>query len=564
MSLEGNLEELGLGEILQIVSLSKKTGVLSLSSKGRDGSVFFRKGQVVRASSSSYQQSLGEVLIQRGIIDLAVLRKALAFQQEKKFRERLGVIFVKNFGVSQETIEEVIREQIENIVFSLFTWSEGTFRFDAQNLIETVDGTKMDPLQFMLDQGLNPQFLAMEGSRILDEKRHASETGLTEGVPSDRTVDINIKLQDGAADPASCHYEHQQPVVIVDDDGPTLRMISDSLEEKGFIVHAMTRSEDTLIKVDSLHRAGDHPTVLIDLIMPKMDGSGVLGGLELLELLHTNFTDLQLIVMTDYHHAEAEQKISDLGYPFVIKPRRVEINTPAIIGNFITRITDVIHNSDDSSPVGEWQNRFNLGDEMRIEMGEDDDMPHAVESSQQSGGFSLLRGMLEELNNPDLQGGVLLLVLRFASEFFNRAIIFTVNDQIISGFGQFGITGDAVVGITGDTISGDERVRSIHFPQESGSMFSEPLRTGQPYTFSPSPTPVDSHIFDQLGEGIPTEVFIGPLISQSRVIGFLYGDNLPDKKQIGDVEPLAIFLSQAGVSMEKSLLERQLHERVTP
>ena len=70
MSLEGNLEELGLGEILQIVSLSRKTGVLSLSKFGWDGSVFFRQGQVVRATSSAYQQSLGEVLIQKGIICL--------------------------------------------------------------------------------------------------------------------------------------------------------------------------------------------------------------------------------------------------------------------------------------------------------------------------------------------------------------------------------------------------------------------------------------------------------------------------------------------------------------
>ena len=85
MSLVGNLEELGLGEILQIVSLSRKTGVLSLNSRGRDGSVFFRQGQVVRAASSTYQQSLGEVLIQKGVIDLSVLRKSLAFQQEKRF-----------------------------------------------------------------------------------------------------------------------------------------------------------------------------------------------------------------------------------------------------------------------------------------------------------------------------------------------------------------------------------------------------------------------------------------------------------------------------------------------
>lgn len=556
MSLEGKLEELGLGEILQIVSLSRKTGVLSLSSRGKDGSVFFRHGQVIRASSSNYKQSLGDVLVQKGVIDLPLLRKSLALQQENGFRQCLGVILVENFGVSQEIVEEVIREQIENIVFTLFAWSEGIFKFEVRDPAEIVDDMKMDPLQFMLDQGLNPQFLAMEGTRILDEKRNAVEKGFAGGDSSDDAADLAFDLADGPNTAAPSQHVVQQPVVIVDDDGPTLRKIADGLTESGFVVHAMTRSEETLIKVDTLHRGGERPVVLIDLIMPKMDGSGVLGGVELLELLHNNFKDLQLMVMTDYHHAEAENKIRELGYPFIVKPRRVEINTPANMGSFLTLIKDNIRHSSDVTATGESQSRFNLGDELRIEMGEDDDMPRAVEAPQQGGALSLLRGMLEELNNPDLQGGVLLLVLRFASEFVNRAIVFTINDQVISGFGQFGITGG--------TISGDDRVRSIHISQEAGSMFDEPLRTGQSRKISPIPTPNDLHLFEQLGGGIPTEVFVGPLISQSRVIGFLYGDNCPDNKPIGDVEPLAIFLAQAGVSMEKSLLERQLNVRVTP
>jgi hypothetical protein len=49
MSLVGNLEELGFGELLQIVILSRKTGVLSLSSSGRDGSVFFRQGRMEKS-----------------------------------------------------------------------------------------------------------------------------------------------------------------------------------------------------------------------------------------------------------------------------------------------------------------------------------------------------------------------------------------------------------------------------------------------------------------------------------------------------------------------------------
>lgn len=555
MSLVGNLEDLGLGEILQIVSLSRKTGILSLISKDREGSVVFRQGQVVRATSSTFQQSLGEVLIQKGVIDLAILRKALALQQEEGFRERLGVILIKNFGISYEIVEEVVREQIENVVFTLFAWSEGTFEFVASEHIETIDATRLDPLQFMLDQGLNPQFLAMEGSRLLDENIHAAEMGTAvrehdQGGEGDFDFSLVKGLPRRSA--ASRMPAPKMPLIIVDDDGPTLKAIAEGMRQQGYDVHAMTRSEDTLIKVDAICRGGEQPTVIVDLIMPKMDGSGVLGGVELLELLHVNFKDIPIIVMTDYRHTDAEVRVRDMGYAFIMKPRRVELSNTSIFEDFLGLLTDEVQRSEAGEVAPEWQERFNLGDEMRIEMGDDDDMPISSEQ-ESSGGLSLLRGMLEELNNPELQGGVLLLVLRFASEFLNRAIVFTVHDKVVSGAGQFGISGG--------TVSGDDKVRAIHFPLEADSMFHELARTFHAVKFEPQPTPLDTHIFEQLGDGIPAEVFIGPLVSQSRIIGFLYGDNLPEKKTIGDIETLSIFLSQAGIAMEKSILERQLHER---
>jgi CheY-like chemotaxis protein len=330
MSLVGNLEELGLGEILQIVSLSKMTGVLSLHSKDREGSIFFRQGQVVRAVSSIFQQSLGEVLIQKGVIDLGILRKALAFQQDEGFHERLGTILVKNFGISYETVEEVVREQIENVVFTMFSWLEGTFEFVVSDDIETVDGTRLDPLQFLLNQGLNSQFLASEGSRILDENIHAAEMGIPTGTSATRDgsdIDFNrTDLPGRISIVARQQLTPKMPLVIVDDDGPTLRGLAEGMRLQGYDVHAMTRSEDTLIKVDALCRVNKHPTILIDLIMPKMDGSGVLGGLELLELLHNNFDDIHIILMSDYRHADAETKVQDMGYSFIMKPRRTDLN----------------------------------------------------------------------------------------------------------------------------------------------------------------------------------------------------------------------------------------------
>ena len=182
MSLVGNLEDLGLGEILQIVSLSRKSGVLSLQSKGRVGRIFFRNGQVTRATSSAYRQSLGEVLVGKGVIDLDQLKMALAIQEREAFRELLGSILVRCFGVSPNDIEEVVREQIEQAVYSLFVWSDGTFDFDLQETVAAPDNIRMDPMQFMLIEGLNPQYLAMEGTRIIDERRHRGELGEVDGV----------------------------------------------------------------------------------------------------------------------------------------------------------------------------------------------------------------------------------------------------------------------------------------------------------------------------------------------------------------------------------------------
>ncbi|QEM68203.1 response regulator [Geobacter sp. FeAm09] len=343
MSLVGNLEELGLGEILQLISLSRKTGVLSLHSRGREGMIVFKQGLVVKALSSLSRTGLGEVLVQRGVMDSDTLGKALALQKERGFSEHLGIILTKRFAVPHETIEEVVREQIEQLVLSLFSWLEGTFDFEPQENIEAIDGGIVDPLQFMLSKGLNPQFLAMEGTRVARESRaavadHGGGTDEAE-IPFDLSDVVHIP--EIVPEPAAA-----RPLVIVDDDGTTLKTLAELLRENGYEVHAMTSSEDTLIRVDNLHRGGQCPAVLVDLIMPRMDGSGVLGGIELLELLHNNFTDIPILMMTDYHHAEAEKRVSDMGYGCVMKPHRAECSSPESMRAFLPVLLDALRRSE--------------------------------------------------------------------------------------------------------------------------------------------------------------------------------------------------------------------------
>lgn len=183
MSLIGNIEDLGLGEIMQIVSLSRKSGVLALKSCGREARIIFQSGQVTRASSTTFQQNMGEVLIRKGVIDRKTLNCALSAQADEGYRQLLGTIMVERFGVCDDAIDAVVREQIENVVYSLFAWTKGSFEFDIQEVTEGI-AIKMDPLQSLLKQGLNPQFLAMEGSRMIDEKRHRGELNEEPAAPA--------------------------------------------------------------------------------------------------------------------------------------------------------------------------------------------------------------------------------------------------------------------------------------------------------------------------------------------------------------------------------------------
>ena len=561
MSLVGNLEDLGLGEILQIVSLSRKSGVLQLNSRERDGRVIFRDGQVIRAMASTFPENLGDLVLRSGLADMETLKQALVIQQEHDDDRRIGDILVSEFGVDREAIEAAVREQLEKIVYSFFSWDEGAFSFELGDCQELVV-TNLNPLQFMLDQGLNPQWLAMEGSRILDEKRHRGEDLEEQG---ESLVDLETLLAEvngesssqpspetgsaaQAPEIAGSGPDSPRCFIVVDDDPNTAEQIAALLQEHKVQVHAYT---NYLAFMDAVDKADPRSTTLvIDLIMPRRDGSGVLGGLELLEDIRSKYPDFRVLVMSDHPNQEAEQSVREFDVPTLFpKPKKDEVLDDRGRAGLKALVETILAfgTAEKLNTVGD--GLYNIGAELLKEMGEVT-VGASPQSPQQSPGLHLLRGMLQELNNPSLGGGIILLILRFASELMNRAVILLVKDQEVVGLGQFGIE------LEGE--SADVRVRDTRLPKAEKHVFTEALETFSPYHRNPEDTDWNSYLFNQLGGDRPSEVFIGPLISEGRVVAVLYGDNLPEKKPIGDTESLEIFLSQAGLAMEKALLERRM------
>ena len=69
MSLVGSLEDLGLADILQIVSLSRKSGMLVLRSESGDGRIVLRDGLVQGASIKGEPDDLRSLLVSRGGVE---------------------------------------------------------------------------------------------------------------------------------------------------------------------------------------------------------------------------------------------------------------------------------------------------------------------------------------------------------------------------------------------------------------------------------------------------------------------------------------------------------------
>jgi len=550
MSLVGNLEDLGLGDILQIVSLSRNSGVLSLRSQGLEGRISFRNGEVFQAASSAFKENLGDLLLKRGLVDVESLRKALLCQLQSCPSQSILDVLAMRFGADRNVLEGIVREQVEKIVYSFFGWSKGTFSFDLGGQDEP-GNTPNAPPSFRLEVGLNPQRLAVEGSRILDESRRRGMA-----VEEDATFPHHGgEARQSSGEPAVLIRQEVQSqellanrVLLVDDDNLARNILADTLRSCGLAVKEFEFGQDFLAAAETEFCQGLQPALVIDLIMPRLDGSGLLGGFELLERARRKFPALRTVAVSDFFDEETERRISGLGVSLILqKPKKMDL------------LED--HGRQALVALGEeiaWQlgrdggtavpRLYDIGAELLRELGESD--AAARGKGPESPGLRLLRGMLQELSNLPTRGEINLLVLRFASELMNRAVIFTVREDEIAGLGQFGVEDAGEMA--------DVRVRRMKIPLDEESVFLAAVREGAPLKLRPGTGKWDSYLVRHLGNSVPEQIFLGPIISEGQAVAILYGDNLPENKPIGDTEVLEIFLSQVGLAMDRATLERRL------
>ena len=158
MGIRGSLKEASLPDVLQLLSMGKKTGCLSVTHRNSFGYIYFDKGRICYASIVNRRDRLGDVLIKTGVITQAQLDGAVAMQ-DKRRDKRLGELLVELGALTMEDLHGAIEVQIQEAVYFLFTWNVGTFNFEAD--------AAPDPHDHVVS--INPESLLLEGARRLDE-----------------------------------------------------------------------------------------------------------------------------------------------------------------------------------------------------------------------------------------------------------------------------------------------------------------------------------------------------------------------------------------------------------
>ena len=157
MALKGNLRDFSTTQLLNLINLARKTGTLTIQN-GNQAEMSFREGRLIYATLNQKSSALVTILQRAGKLSgeqVQAIRKGAGKTSDKE----LGLQLINAGLVSQNDIIQSVRQHILDVVYRLFTWGEGLFRFEANIL----------PPPERIVVPINLESVIMEGSRRLKE-----------------------------------------------------------------------------------------------------------------------------------------------------------------------------------------------------------------------------------------------------------------------------------------------------------------------------------------------------------------------------------------------------------
>jgi len=206
MALRGNLRDITMTQLLNLVHLAGKTGTLVVDGSSEQAYISFRDGKLAHARVGKDDGSLASVLHKANKINANQYRAIMARAGQMTDKE-LGLLLINAGYVSQEDILLNLQGYFTEVVRRLFSWVEGIFRFENDML----------PPDDRINVRLDLENIIIEGSRQLRELEQ-----LQDEIPS---LDMALKFTQRPLTNVNLSMEEWKVVKFVDPKN-TMRQIA--------------------------------------------------------------------------------------------------------------------------------------------------------------------------------------------------------------------------------------------------------------------------------------------------------------------------------------------------
>src|SRR5690606_27333835 len=213
MAIEGALAELSIQDVLQLLELAHKTGVLTVRSErlNDEAIVHLSRGAIVFAVRRRSTRRLGQLLIRAGKLTQRELDRALELQRADPTR-RLAEILLEMGSVGEEELERQLRFQMEETIYEVMPWDEGYFKFEERGEIGE---------QRLLAR-VRVESLLMEGARRIDEW-----TRLEAKVPSPEAIPVLGANADREMTPLELRSDEWEVLAEIDGERDVRQLAAD-------------------------------------------------------------------------------------------------------------------------------------------------------------------------------------------------------------------------------------------------------------------------------------------------------------------------------------------------
>ena len=252
MAIRGSLKEASLPDVLQLLSMGKKTGCLSVGHRGSFGYIFFDKGKIAYASIVNRRDRLGDMLVKNGMISQEQLDAAVDAQIRRRDK-KIGELLVEQRSLARDQLQQFLKVQIEEAVYFLFTWTEGTFNFEPD-----VAPSEQDTLV-----SIGPESLLLEGARRVDEW-----SLIEKKIPS---FDIVFEIDRPQMMQNEAKLTKEQRVVLQLIDG--VRDVTAIFEESGLVEFDAAKAMYGLATANCIHRIGTSGRFGASTAVPHVDNT---------------------------------------------------------------------------------------------------------------------------------------------------------------------------------------------------------------------------------------------------------------------------------------------------